>query len=357
MRTANIFHLVHRFGAKEDQISASFGFILQANPPALQALLDRLGLARVTNRELREIDIETQVPYSGIDSPTSRIDLQIRLPGRYLVFLESKLGSTPALLKQLNKYASQLTAARDEYDAIRLVLVTQFERASEAESLAQKLRARDGLKPAEFVYLRWEQILQLVANLPARPRMRMINELFIDYVGDMMSDRKVMKEQIIGKVQEVLVAATDPDWWDLAQKRHIAVQDNGTPDARWVAFYRIKPEAAITHIAEVEWTESNVNARELFRAFPRILAQGKKRGWIDKPQKVYHIKELVPLPIPIRRRGRAAYRVKAFKSMTALLSARYLEDLFKRSGDARTRGSSQAAVWTKDLSSYQPQAE
>jgi hypothetical protein len=112
-----------------------------------------------------------------------------------------------------------------------------------------------------------------------------LNELFLDYVGDMMSERKVIKDQNIGKVQEVLIVATDPDWWELAQKKYIVAQSNGTPDARYVAFYRTEPEKAITHIAEVESTESNASPREIYREFPRILAKGRKRGRLTNQRK------------------------------------------------------------------------
>jgi hypothetical protein len=332
MRTANIFHLLNRFGPLEDQISAGFGFVLQANVPVLRALLHRLrlpGALQFTGHEMREIEIETQVSYSAAETPDSRIDLQIRWPGRFIAFLESKLGYTRLGTGQLDKYARLLRDVRGEYDSVRLVLVTQFERAMEAQHLARSLHARAGVKRGEFFYLRWEDIRRMIAEAPATSRTRAVNDLFLDYVGDMMSDRKVMKDQVVGKVPEVLVVATAPDWWELAQKKRIAIQANGTPDARYVAFYRLKPVSAITHIAEVEATEKNVRAREILHGFPRILAKAKQRGWIDKPQKVYRLKELVPLPVTISRRGGAAYRVKALKTMTDLLKARYLSDLFR----------------------------
>ena len=70
-----------------------------------------------------------------------------------------------------------------------------------------------------------------------------------------------------------------------------------------MAFYRVNLEAAITHIAEVESTERNAQPREILQGFPKLLEQGKQRGWIDKPNKVYHLSELVPLPVVIRRRA------------------------------------------------------
>lgn len=331
MQTGNVFHLVHRFGDREDQISANFGFVLQVNVLVLVALLHRLRIPTETlpKSELRAIEVQTQVSYTGEEDSQSRIDLEIRLPGRFIVFLESKLGNTAVGTNQLNKYASILRAERASYDHIRLVLVTQFDRAAEAEQWRRRLTTRTGLRPGEFSYLRWEDVRRLVEGTRANSETALLNTLFLKYVGDMMADKKIMKDQLIGKVPEVMVVATDLDWWDLAVRKHIAVQANGTPDAHYVAFYRVKPEAAITHIAEVESTETNVLSRDLFRDVPALRKRAKQHGWFDRPQKVYLLKEIVPLAFPIRRRGRAAVRVKMFKTMSQLLKARYLEDLYR----------------------------
>ena len=60
----NIFNLVNRFSAEEDQVSASFGFVLKANLDALTALLQKLEIdvSQLSSGQLNRIEIDTQVP-------------------------------------------------------------------------------------------------------------------------------------------------------------------------------------------------------------------------------------------------------------------------------------------------------
>jgi hypothetical protein len=67
----------------------------------------------------------------------------------------------------------------------------------------------------------------------------------------------------------------------------------------------------------------------MYKKFPKILAKGKARGWIDKPHKVFHLEEIIALPHPIKKEegDRGVVRNKWFKAMTELLKAKKLSDL------------------------------
>ena len=88
MLVDNIFKLINRFGAKEDQLSAGFGVVLKNNKKVLEKFLKKIRIS-VKSKNLNKIDIETQIAY---DSGESRIDLQLVIPYpvRYLIFFGIK---------------------------------------------------------------------------------------------------------------------------------------------------------------------------------------------------------------------------------------------------------------------------
>jgi hypothetical protein len=137
MRVDNIFELVNKFSKEEDQISAGFGFILKNNKKILRTFLANIKL-NLRPRDLKKVDIETQTPY---DSGESRIDIQLTVYGRFLVFVESKLyKSEDRIFGQLEKYKNILEVKRAEYDNnVRLIYVNKKPVKKE---IIQKLRER-----------------------------------------------------------------------------------------------------------------------------------------------------------------------------------------------------------------------
>ena len=330
MNVENVFDLVHYFGNEEDQISANFGFILKVNRDVLKYFLGKkiaIPMQNIKDKELREIDIETQIPYGGRAGERSKIDLQMKLEGRFIVFLESKLGGSRLTKDQLGKYGKILNDFRLFYDHLRLVLVTQFDRKDKFEKEAENIMRQTGLRRKEFRYVRWEDIRQIVAEYGKQAKTKFINDKFLEYVGDKMSDKKIISEQKLKDIHEVLIASTDRESWKVALRTNKGHQANNCPDAQYYAFYRTSPDKAITHIAKVKYTERNVPIKDTYRKFPEMLKRAKKKGTINKVHKVYYLEELIELPLPIRKGKGQPVRAHWFKTVAWLFKTRDLSDL------------------------------
>lgn len=317
MLVHNVFELINKFDKVEDQISAGFGFLLQNHPALLRKFLQKIRInpGRV---DTRQVDIETQVAY---DAEKSRIDLQIVLGGEFLVFLESKLYSTHAILEQLRKYWKVLREYRDEYArGVRLVYVNRNPlQKREADNLRQRLH----ISREEFFVFSWEDLIEMTWACPKRETIA----LFQQYIGETMYSKRIMKDQKIKDAIEVLVLYTNPAFWALAQKKRVAVQGRSAPEAHYIAFLRTHrgngKRSAITHIAQVEYTESNVPPGKIYRGVPEVIKFCRKRGDDFRNDKVkkYAFRKIVKLAreIPHLRGEGAKAQVRFGTIMSELL--------------------------------------
>lgn len=333
MEVNNIFNLVNKFSNKEDQISASFGFILKTNPKLLDKFLKKLSL-NLTKKELKKVDIETQATY---DSGESRIDLQLRIYNNFLIFLESKLfRNEKNIIKQLKKYSKILKGMMDEYaKKIKLVYINKHPIDNK---IIKEIRKRLKLKQTEFYFLSWEDLIKLTEEYSNKD----IIKLFKGCIGDTMYSKKMVKEQKMKELVEVLVIHTNVENWDLITKKHIAVQKNGSPDAQYIAFYRThrkdkkgkKLRQAITHIAEVISTETNVKRSETVKGVPRLRRWYNQRGTdLFGRHKHYNLGKIVKLSreIPFIKGGKPIGQVKFKTKMSELLRVNNISELKKLS--------------------------
>ncbi|MFH0978970.1 MAG: PD-(D/E)XK nuclease family protein [Candidatus Woesearchaeota archaeon] len=275
----------------EDQISASFGFLLRSYPRLLEGFLGRMEI-RVPRKELKKVSIETQVTY---DSGKSKIDLQISLYNEFLIFVESKLYKNEEnVVSQLKKYEEILTSKSGEFaNNTKLVYVNKIPvPISKVKDIRRKLK----LKKNNFFYFSWEDLIKLTDIVNKKENIK----LFSQYVGDSMYNKRKISEQQIKKTVEVLAIYTEPSFWELAKKNQIAVQRNSTPDAQYIAFLRTHREnnmpSAITHIAKVEFVETNVPRSVTYKGFPKLIERSKnKRQDLGDTHKHYILGKLIPL--------------------------------------------------------------
>ena len=329
MKVDNIFNLLNKFDKEEDRISAGFGFLLKNNNKLLRHFCDRINIV-LSGKELRKVDIETQVAYY---SGKSRIDLQLTIYGRFLVFLESKIVKNEnTIIKQLNKYASILNSVRDQYDnRVRLIYVNKFpiDNNKKKNILSQIKLVRN-----KIFFFSWEDLIKMTQQ----HKRGEISKHFNAYIGDRMFSKRIMKEQRIKDVVDVLVIHTNEQNWKLIQKKKIAVQGNSTPDAQYLAFYRTHRKdkdgkripQAITHIAEVLSTETNVPRSEIVKGLPELKEWYKKKGYdLRGRHKHYKLRKLIKLEreIPFIKGGKPIGQVKFKTKMSELLRAKTISDL------------------------------
>jgi len=256
IKVKNIFDLIGRFGAEEDRLTASLGFLLKNDARLFRAFMAEVG---VTVASPASYDLLTQPFYPGFEED-NRIDLEISATFDLTCLVESKIGGNRFDEHQLGRYAQLLEDRRARGDAVRLVLITHLD---ESERFQQFVSA-SGLSKEECRYMRWSQIYDIV-RLHSSPRMRLLRDQFLHKVGRAMSDRKIIDELPVGDVREVMIVTVEPRSMRLALEEHRYQCQNERPrrqEARYIAFYETRGPKAIRYMARVLKTEINVQREE-----------------------------------------------------------------------------------------------
>jgi hypothetical protein len=189
MKTDNIFNLVHHFGNEEDQVSATFGFMMSDNKKVLLTFLENIGITNLSSKQIKNIEIETQV---GYNSGESKIDLQIKLLGEFLIFIESKIKGTSLGEGQFQKYYDILEKESPFYNQTHLILITQFDRVKEFNDLKESSYSEDLLRTVNLSYFRWINIQKIIENFATNIKLK---KLFLEYLGGKMADKRIISEQ------------------------------------------------------------------------------------------------------------------------------------------------------------------
>jgi len=340
MQTDNVFKLLKKVSKDEDQLSAAFGFLLKEDSDILRNFLSKLGI-QLSKHELKKVDIETQVPYVFKSKP-SRIDLQLEIPGKYLIFLESKIvpTKTERIIEQIKSYNEILRHKEGEYEHGTCLVYVAKDAINKQH--IEKIKKSLNRKAGEFMFFSWEDLLALTAQCKNRNRRTI--KLFSDYIGDTMHSKKIIQEQKVKNISDVLVIFTNRVFWKLSLQKNIAVQSKGGPDARYIAFLRTHLEneqrkrerSGITHIAEVDYTELRPR-REVFEGldkktkselYEHTVTQRKQK--LDELHKVYFLKKdsIKALPRKIDHYG-PGIMVKFSAKMSDLLCAKTTRDIKK----------------------------
>lgn len=302
IKVKNVFDLIGRFGAEEDRLTASFGFLLKNDARLFRAFMAEVG---VTVASPASYDVLTQPFYAGFEED-NRIDLEISATFDLTCLLESKIGGNRFDEHQLERYAQLLEDRRARGDTVRLVLITHLD---ESERFWQFASA-SGLSKEECRYMRWNQIYDVV-SLHSSPRIRLLRDQFLHKVGRAMSDRKIIDELPVSDVREVMIVTVNPENIRLARERHLYRCQNERPrrrEARYIAFYETRGPKAIRYIARVLETEINVQVGD----------------WLAKD---YTLEEPVPLVRPIPKGQQPPRFAVRYATFEKLINAETLDDV------------------------------
>ena len=145
--------------------------------------------------------------------------------------------------------------------------------------------------------------------------------IYINFIDLLGSD----KLKLVNAVKEVMIVPVKPWAFSKAIEERVYTCPTryGARDVAYLAFYRVSPISAITHIARVSKTRDKVPFDEVYGS-ERVPI--RKYGEIVK---VYYLERIKELPRPIVKGKAAPIRHFRYAILTEIMKAKDLGDLRK----------------------------
>lgn len=285
-------------GDDENALTFALGYTLHECPQLLRWFLRTVGVSNVRQRALHSVQIELQRREPKSDD-AGVTDIEIRLPGRFHVIVEAKVGLSLPTDDQCQRYLDRLG---DQGEPIqRLVPLIQAPGVNLAERYfptrpANHLRVRT---------LHWSALLSACVQLLESARRRPVAgrdtlQWFYTFL-----DREYPMKAFTTEVW-ILPAATKPLWrggpsyLEIHQKHRIYF-DNRTHGVRplYIGFRALGKLDALHRVLRIE------HGTPVSRYVP-----GLKAKWRDDPLTIWHLDFPVPLPRPIPTGARCGSDVR-----------------------------------------------
>jgi hypothetical protein len=269
-----------------------------------------IGLKHLSEDDLTDTKIEVQVTKIERREIT---DIELNLENKFHIIVESKIADRSPEEKQLRKYAERLSLERKGLK--RLALLTEKDETYWYEQCFNSNGKFHGLNKEEYVYIRWNQISDIVFQRLISPKISSLNKMFIEYM-----ERIFMPEEIL------IVAVNSQQEFDILENHHFYRFPVEGAFPKKKAMYLAVYYKGIEHIAKI--IEYKVmkpkDIHPLPELFPEDYGPSTDGGEADFYKVV--IGPLIKLPLKITnpRGHRIAYRYTTFDK---LLTAKYIHDL------------------------------
>lgn len=219
MKTNNIFELI---GNDENALTKSLAFQCTLNRDAiLKAVLNLLGIKRISSEALRNVKIEVQLH----EEKKGITDIEFELENKFIIILEAKIdATTPADWEdQLYRYHSVLK--KKDYPIKKLVFVSDTIQKDNTEFA----EIEDGI---EHLWVSWKEIYKKLNKLKEMDN-NVIDRQFMKFFKEMLMEEEIVIVPI-GDMQGGLDAQIE---WKITEERHIYRKSAKPRDARYIAFY------------------------------------------------------------------------------------------------------------------------